>query len=112
MNIELAEKVLDHASRFPDSFDMGDWWYQDEWDGASTEPWKCGTTACIAGWAMYLSGEVTFRDGQPLCDGGYEELGADLLGISLDDAQWLFYLDEGEAINALHCLIDEAKAEQ
>jgi hypothetical protein len=46
LNRELFEKVKAKILAVPDQFDMGDW------ESAK----DCGTTRCIAGWALYLSG--------------------------------------------------------
>ncbi len=42
MNVELLHKVADVIAKHPEQFDM--------------LTWDCGTTACIAGWALRLSG--------------------------------------------------------
>ena len=44
MNIDLAEKVLAHVKAHPKLHDQS--------------TWHCGTTACLAGWTVALSGEV------------------------------------------------------
>lgn len=63
MNKELLERVARHIEANPEEFSM------DEWD--------CGTTACIAGWALRLSGEnwraVGSTEPEDLIDITYEQ---------------------------------------
>lgn len=51
MNIDLLMQVCDRIAKHPEGFDM-DYW------GHKTE---CGTTFCIAGWALVLSGQQPAR---------------------------------------------------
>ncbi|MGL5806820.1 MAG: hypothetical protein ACRC11_15505 [Xenococcaceae cyanobacterium] len=64
MNIELAKKVYDHICTHRDVFDMEVWI---ETDCGVENPFdytkhSCNTTACIAGWAVILSGKYTLDD--------------------------------------------------
>jgi hypothetical protein len=71
MNTELARLVIKQAEAFPDELDMSSY--------ARTTP--CGTTACLAGWAMLMSGYQARRE-----DGWLEKYG-DLLFFRPDDTQ-------------------------
>lgn len=101
-NKELGRLVLRQVTEFPESFDMGDW------AGSNA----CGTTACIAGWAMFFSGYEVNRyscfirpDGSMVTDDEAE--GRGLLGLSQeelyvsDEDDGLFYIDKDEAIRRL-----------
>ena len=46
MNIELIKKIRDQVAPLPDTLDMS------SWQGAGE---VCGTTRCIAGWAIHLT---------------------------------------------------------
>ncbi len=43
LNVDLLLQIADRIAKRPEAFDMGHW--------------DCGTTACIAGWALRLSGK-------------------------------------------------------
>lgn len=109
---ELARKILDQVERQPETLYMGAWElsYND-----SLHNWKtdesvegCGTTRCIAGWAVHLAA----RDGEEprdtrwriahengLLSAAYESVGAHLLGLGVRDARSLFLeMDEEEAV--------------
>jgi hypothetical protein len=45
-NPELGRLVLKQAAAFPETFNMGSFYYEGQ----------CGTTACLAGWALLLDG--------------------------------------------------------
>lgn len=47
---ELAEKVVAHVTAHPDSHFQGTWM-----SGADTPVNECGTTGCLAGWAVTLN---------------------------------------------------------
>lgn len=85
MNIELLKKVKQAILDNPEHFDMSSFF-----DGCDDDPkllGKCNTTACIAGWAIHLSGcPVTELDLE-------HDLGRDLLGLTEDQANTLFYED-------------------
>ena len=79
-NLELAKLVYKQVTEFPETFDMSAWGYQN----------KCGTSACIAGHAMLLSGygllgeNVFVRpDGSPVHNNTQEALS--LLGMDDDE---------------------------
>lgn len=90
MNIELLKKVKQAILDNPEHFDMSTFFDGCEGSNYEDDPkllGKCGTTACIAGWAIHLSG-------CPITDLDFEhDLGKDLLGLTEDQAQSLFYED-------------------
>jgi hypothetical protein len=114
LNIDLAEKVLAQITEHPELHDQ-------QYYGMRRD---CGTTHCVAGWAIALSPGVEFTwrpwddgfeiDGVSLPDYGVtdpEVAGRELLGLDLEAAEHLFLdLDESEAIVFLRQLIADAKA--
>jgi hypothetical protein len=87
----LAKAILDKINAEPDRFDMSVWASRSA-DPDPEERSECGTSLCIAGWAVYLNGGrfvfrtdtqfVTDRVAQP--DGVVVDIGtwaADLLGL-------------------------------
>lgn len=113
--LPLAKKVLEKITQEPQWFNMNHWFDKCEVvvDGRN----RCGTTACLAGWAMLLSGEFKLDYyGEPILTntGSYEENGARLLGLPIEEVRDpggnLFYSDEYEAIDRLRELIAEAEA--
>ena len=119
MNRELFEKIHDVISTSPESLDMGAW----EWDAA------CGTTRCIAGWAMHFSvhdGRVFDPAGtvsqsvRDLADrlGARDEYGytsfpslaGELLGLDRVDRE-LFYVDSDLATEFVR-LASEGREEE
>lgn len=85
-NPELGRMILKQAEAFPETFDMGDYVSSDN---------TCGTSACIAGWAMLFSGYELDKDDVFIRPDGSEvgnefEEGKDLLGLSSDE---LYYPD-------------------
>lgn len=128
-NTELFKKIRDQIKRDPKAFAMADW--EDDLAGyadargdfdvayydANEREWKdataseCGTTRCVAGWAIHFEAERRGMDvSRPLdalrIDLGYEygftyiptygELGARVLGISEEESS-LFFIDEESA---------------
>lgn len=98
-NAELAYRVLDIARAHGEHFNMGDW--GDSPDGSPinlddlTRP-DCGTTACLAGWTVALAGyridsHATAYDVHGNVVGGVAEMAGDMLGLSEDEADDLFY---------------------
>lgn len=49
-NIELLGRVIAQITEHPESWDQAQWWD------------SCGTSGCIAGWAVHLSGEAVDTD--------------------------------------------------
>jgi hypothetical protein len=101
-NAELAWNVYDAINANPAHFDM------DNWARAAanapmigleqlTSP-ECGTTACFAGWAIVLSGYQITRDleivkANRVVPTTFSTLAASLLGLSDEQAEDLFYVD-------------------
>ena len=48
MNVKLLKQIKEAIRRHPKQFDMAEWFRRD------VEAPRCGTTACIAGWALTL----------------------------------------------------------
>lgn len=111
-NPELGRKVLRQVTEHREQFDMGTWGYKDR---------ACGTTACLAGWAMLLTegyslteaGDFLRPDGTTVRDEGGEA--QKLLGLSDDERQFatgdgglhsLFTLDEDDAIKRFAAYVE------
>ncbi len=94
-NIPLFMKVCDTIMKHPTQFDITEW--------------DCGTTACIAGWALRLSGKSYNDKGLTSVDA------ADLLSIDHDQGYRLFMSPEAmnlcrtapEAVAFIHKFLDE-----
>lgn len=54
LNVKLLRRIQKHILEEPRRLDMGNW-KRTNMDGLHAPP--CGTTACIAGWALTLSGK-------------------------------------------------------
>lgn len=54
-NAKLAQEILDQITQNPDSFNMGTW-FDGVFELTPNEPVTCGTTLCVGGWAVHLSG--------------------------------------------------------
>lgn len=119
MNIELAQKVLNHIKTHPESFDMrfaiesGVGFY-------SIDPYPYGTTCCIAGWAVLLSvpGDRAFFSAfvRGMEKGVNWEnisfLAQQLLSISKDEAEFLFdfeNLSNEDAIAQFESFIEQER---
>ena len=119
MNTELGRKVLDHVTVHRDQFDMGIWGEPDT---------ECGTVACLAGWAMLLSGYrlgygrkgsyFARPDGTPIPDGTDGDEAARLLDLSCeerygsgeDECSLFTAPDDDIAIERFRALVDAAEA--
>lgn len=106
-NAELAYKVLDHVERHRAAFNMDTWVYSPDDTAVKLDDLlseKCGTTACFAGWAILLSGYEmrggVYRDGE-LVASIFSVFAADLLGLSGDQADDLFYADDEDVKEAV-----------
>lgn len=99
LNTDLFLAIADQIEFYPDSYDQTTW-------GAKYEGPECGTTCCIAGLAVVLSGHELWRyaedrqSGDPMylvanIDGserGVADAGQRLLGLDYDEAVYLFDL--------------------
>lgn len=125
VNVELLRKVRDQITAPLEAhptlaWDQASWVREVDADDARAEAAEnvvlpegwCGTTYCIAGWACYLSGTkiglvgdaVLTADGLPV-----EPHAADLLGLSEEDAERLFYTTENDiALEILDEILAEA----
>lgn len=107
---ELAQKILDQITAHPETHS------QDTW---RSEDGECGTTYCIAGWAVALNAEL----GEPLLSGDavtrarlarelgtpvthWGALGRELLGLDDEVAEDLFFSDTEDAPRILAELFD------
>lgn len=101
-NTAMFRKIHDQISNHPEGFNMLSW---ESYDG-------CGTTRCVAGWAIYLRAEELgygMTDDYlsdvvtQLCQNGvvsdteFEVAGAEILGIDPDGDTALFHCDNNEA---------------
>lgn len=106
---ELAQKILDQITEHPETHD------QDTWVNSSGE---CGTTYCIAGWAVALN--ALESDSSPRLDvtrarlsrelsirfPTWSLLAEELLGLGDAEAEELFFADTEEAPAKLAELFD------
>lgn len=85
-NAELAYAVLDHIDAHPEQWQQSTWMHKTD----------CGTAACFAGWACFLSGEkpgddellgITLSTGVPIPDRAEQLLGASRFVYSLVDGE-------------------------
>lgn len=85
MNVELMNKVIARIEAHPESFSMVDY----------IKTTDCGTVACVAGHALLLSGYYVDEHGHLFNPhatfGSFFNTAADLLDLSDDEAQFLFY---------------------
>lgn len=98
MNVKLLRKVQKHILEEPKRLQM--WTYvklkghvgSNTGEDEITRPWaKCGTAACIAGWACVLKhGEIKARGLGALAHGN----AAELLELNSEQANRLFLPDE------------------
>jgi hypothetical protein len=115
VNIELGRRVLEHVTTHRSHFDMGIWGL---WDP------ECGTTACLAGWAMLLSGyrvnaqeDFIRPDGSAVRPGIEGDEAAGLLDLSYverygsdeDECSLFTAPDEDTAIERFRALVEAAE---
>ncbi|WP_331732937.1 hypothetical protein OG613_48960 (plasmid) [Streptomyces sp. NBC_00015] len=97
-NTELAARIHAHITEHPEHLDQEVWLY-----GADvlhptedlTTPTHCGTTLCVAGYAVHFTGHVLLRGGVVEAPGtgkwhGVERVAREQLRLSEPDAAWLF----------------------
>lgn len=137
-NIELLTKVRDLVKNEPAKLDMSLWGAVSadlvEFNGGYKARVSCGTTACVAGWAVQLAGdkllidedhydddypklgsedeyEKVFTVGQSVAKNGrildIEERARKLLGLTEDETNVLFFAPDGSdgALDLLNTLI-------
>jgi len=108
-NAALAYKVLDLATANPDRLDMEQWssGLVDLTDLTSEVDQGCGTTACYAGWTAAHAGYKVHERGEVYrADGGIvsediEQFAARLLGITGQQADYLFYVADDDLSGAV-----------
>jgi hypothetical protein len=119
VNGKLGRLVLDHVTDRPEDLDMAVW--------AVESP--CGTSACVGGWALILSGEWELvadnafrRTDRRLVITTPADIGEEarrLLALSLDefwredpagDVTCLFSVSDLEAVEWLRELVEKAEA--
>lgn len=140
-NTDNIRQVLDQIEAQPQAFYMGTWEgfipgdalsdpEREYYDPASDERHQyteCGTTRCVAGWAVYFEAErrgmnlglplshlardLAHDMGIPDCEewgpeGFYEVVGLKVLGLGREDRE-LFYRSEEVAVAWLRRLIQE-----
>lgn len=100
LNIRLFQKIHAQIESFPESHNQGSW--------------ECGTSRCVAGWAVHLTtgqpvyatiglhpatrelaGELGVRTGS------IPAVARRLLGVTADEAGRLFYADDEQAAEAV-----------
>lgn len=111
-NAELAYATLDLVNAHRNRFEM-EWW-ADGPDSTvtlaqlTTDDEACGTTACYAGWAVALRGYAATAGGRVLdaetgavISTDIQRFAADLLGISHDTSEYLFYVHNDDIEDAV-----------
>lgn len=105
-NAELAYKVLDLALANSAHLDM-DQWSSGLVDLSDLTAQGCGTTACYAGWTaahagykVHISGNLYDASGDHAAS-SVETFAARLLGITDEQADDLFYVDEDDLPDAV-----------
>lgn len=124
-NVQLLTQVRDLIKTEPEKLDMASWGLVKEIEGlehGDTVKVDCGTTACIAGWAVQLAGDkFLVRGFNTSAGGGYfvsdsvakngrvcniEDRAQKLLGLTEDEANELFInTPNGDAVDVLDQLI-------
>lgn len=102
VNKELMRKILTQVEENPEQHDQSQW-------SAQT---RCGTAFCVAGWACFLSGYEPVFPGDKIFETSSEvekdgelfqtsEKAMELLSLSPEEANQLFYSTEETAIRLL-----------
>ena len=86
MNTKLLRKVKKVVLEEPRRLDMANWIQTNMTALPAEERPPCGTVACIAGWAIHLSGVDP-----ALTPGAYSEIANGLLGLDEDQGRRLYY---------------------
>ena len=88
LNKKLLLEIADHVESHPEQYDQETWVGRNDDNyvpcgpGKHIDPYDCGTSACIAGWAVLLSNKPV-----PV---SFQNEAAKLLGLSSSDAATLF----------------------
>jgi hypothetical protein len=113
---ELRKLVRETADAHPGNFDMEYWVDVPNGDLApeviTIDDMPCGTTLCVAGWAVLLGDGAVYKHGTFATyynakEGRIEKNARDLLGLSWEEADALFNPEnsEDDAIAMLDLLI-------
>lgn len=123
--LELRKRVLKQVENEPEAFDMNYWeWMEDEEELRRLQEagQPCGTTRCLAGWALFESGGKVPTGYHPFVSRPNAEIdGIRVLGLTEDeyygseDDGWyaedrcdgLFYYSEEDAVDRLRELCDK-----
>lgn len=95
----LAQKIQDYFILYPERH------RQDEWvavEGATsclvTDENICNTTMCVAGTAVFLNGGMqAMNDCQAFYGSSFSETAQELLGLTYEEADRLFYCMDNQA---------------
>jgi len=100
LNIPLFQKIHDQIDNSPESHNQG--------------TWECGTSRCVAGWAIHLTtGQPVYAtiglhpatrelaERHDVHTGSIPAVALRLLGITADEAGRLFYADDEQAAEAV-----------
>lgn len=123
-NIELLTQVRDLIAADPGKLYMHTWAEVDRQPDFNEDGFakiQCATTACVAGWAVQLAGlklyvtercrrangslmvvNAVAKNGRVV---GIEGQARKLLGLTWEEASWLFYSDNSEVLGILNALI-------
>ena len=111
-NVDLMLQVRDQITSHPETHFQGMF----ERDHHVLDNGSCGTTRCIAGWAIFFATGNTVQKEcfawPPLSqmEKHPEGMGAKLLGLTDDEAHKLFYqMDEHKALELLDEYIEKGK---
>jgi hypothetical protein len=105
-NADLFRRVADMIEAHPANYDQQAWLMTADYKPPTSLLPDCGTTCCINGWGVWLSAtsEMHAKARIATSDAGYFNaliaqlgqpddsfgLGAELFGITEDEAEWLF----------------------
>lgn len=96
-NIELINRVADHIERHPENHHQTSYYSAMGEVDADTlieairiGPMGCGTTCCVAGWAVRLASPAQVERAKQGNDHDIDRVAANLLGMDHDDAYGLF----------------------
>ena len=92
MNIALLRKVQKEILARPDQFNMDGWFKQSASNGFRAG--GCGTAGCIGGWGLALTLRPKTKRLDRLNPVQNIETFRDLFGLTLEQAERLFYEDE------------------
>lgn len=97
VNRELFTKIRDHIKAHPEQHDNYEWEIETE---------ECGTARCAAGWAIYFTHpgrriRQTVGDEPAYRGRSFNQIGRELLGLTSDEADELFYTSNRSALEMI-----------